>query len=138
MFKATMHVTHKKWLDELAGEISIVYSEVVNEEVNGNMFTYAFDAETLNEWGPDSIDAFLKGCRDLYASKNSVEPMWFYSWFDQQYSQIRIGAVSQRHEALPFGCDLNFCELHVVVRGLIIGDSGLFTSGKLNVWKSNI
>ncbi|MCP4267956.1 MAG: hypothetical protein GY777_20700 [Candidatus Brocadiaceae bacterium] len=133
-----MHITHKKWLNELEDEISIVYSEVAKEEANGNLVTFVVTAEVLNEWGADSIDAFIKGCRDLYASRNTSEPMWFYSWYDQQASQLRVGAISQRHEVLPFGCDLNLCELQAVIRGLFNSDSGLFTSGRLNVWQSNI
>ncbi len=133
-----MHETHKKWLAELGSEISIVYSGVVDEEAGGNMFAFGVTTEALNEWGADSLDAFIKDCRDLYASKNRVESMWFYCWYDQLASQIKVGAISQRHESLPFSCDVKLDELQVVIRGLFNSDSGLFTRGELNVWRSAI
>lgn len=136
--KSTMHETHKRWLKELNDELLLTYSEILNDQANGNKNSFGFDSELLNEWGADSVDAFLNGCRDLYAEKNTGQRMWFYCWFNQQSSQIAMGAIFQRHGNLPFDCELRLCELQTVVRGLFNSDSGLFTRAKLDVWQSPI
>jgi hypothetical protein len=133
-----MHPTLNNWLKELEGEIKIVNSNEANEEAQANMFTFGFNSELLNEWGVDSVRGFLTACSALYSTKSSVVPMWFYSWFDEQASQIRISAISERHGQLPFRSEVNLCNMDSLVDGFFKGDSGLFINGSLNVWRSSI
>ncbi|MFV1922521.1 MAG: hypothetical protein ACMZ63_07960 [Methylotenera sp.] len=133
-----MHSTLNKWLIELEEETVIVTSTNINEEAHGNMVTFGFNQNLLTEWGKESVSNFIKGCADLYSKKSNDLAMVFYSWFDEQASQIRISAVSQSHGKLPFKCKLNRVKLNEVVNGIYAGDSGLFTKGELDVWQQNI
>ncbi len=134
-----MHSTLQQWLNELNDEVSIVHSSDINEEANGNLITFGVSDDVLNEWGEDSVIAFIEGCRDLFRSKCGGTGMWFYSWFDEQASQLRISAVSNRNETLPFQCKLCICKLSEMVHGIFFGNTGLFSDKKrLNVWKVDI
>ena len=133
-----MHSTLNKWLEELEEEISIVASNEIDEEANGNMVTYGFNRDSLEDWEKESVVDFLAGCAEVYRTKSSGIAMVFYSWFDEQAGQIRISSVSQAHKKLPFGCKLNSTDLSQVVNGLFVEDSGLYTKGVLDVWCQNI
>ncbi len=133
-----MHSTLKQWLKELENEINIVASVEINEEANGNMFTFGCNEEMLHDWGKGSVTEFLSNCASLYQRKNIESPMIFYAWLDEQAGQIRISAVSLSHGKLPFGCKLNLTNIESVVSGIFSSDSGLFTNGVLDVWQKNI
>ena len=133
-----MHSTLNKWLAELEEETVIVTSKDINEEAHGNMVTFGFNQNLLQEWGKESVSNFIKGCADLYSKKSNGLAMVFYSWFDEQASQIRISAVSQSHSKLPFKCKFNYAKLSELVNGIYDEDSGLFTKGELDVWQKSI
>jgi len=133
-----MHSTLNKWLEELEEETAIVTSNEINEEANGNMVTFDFNHDSLEDWDKDSIVDFLAGCAEVYRTKSDGIAMVFYSWFDEQAGQIRISSVRQAHKKLPFGCKLNSTDLSQVVKGLFNEDSGLYTNGALDVWCQNI
>lgn len=133
-----MHNTLKKWLAELEEETVIVCAEEVNQEARQNMVSFGFNHDSLEEWGKDSVIAFITECASLYHRKGSVSEMLFYSWFDEQAGQIRISAVDKRYGILPFGCQLNKVNLNELVDGIYADDSGLFTNGKLDIWQKTL
>jgi hypothetical protein len=133
-----MHSTLNKWLEELEEETSIVTSNEIDEEANGNMVTFGFNHDSLKDWDKGSVLDFIAGCAEIYRTKSDGIAMVFYSWFDEQAGQIRMSSVSQAHKKLPFGCKLNSTDLSQVVNGLFTEDSGLYTKGTLDVWCQNI
>ena len=133
-----MHTTLSKWLEELEEETKIFVSDEINEEAQSNMVSFDFSEDLLNEWGKESVTEFLYACANLYGRRSGEKKIVFYSWFDEQAGQIRISAVSQTHDKLPFSCKLNSVSLSQVVNGFYSGDSGLFTNGALDVWCQNI
>jgi len=132
-----MHQELKQWSNELVDEVSVHHLDSANEEGNENLFTFSFNGEMLASWGHESLGLFISKCYEIYSKKTS-EPMWFYSWLDEQAGQLCISAVSQRHEKLPFSCGINEIELKQLVKEIFQGNSGIYTSGKLNLWKKNI
>lgn len=132
-----MHSTLSKWLEEL-GKTKIYTSDQVNDEARANMVSFGVNEGLLQEWGKESLTEFLHGCANLYQRKSNDLKMVFYSWFDEQASQIRISAVSQVHGKMPFSCKLNSTNLSEVVNGIYSNDSGLYTKGVLYVWCQNI
>ena len=137
MYK-TIHSTLNNWLEELEKETVIVTSESINEEAHGNMVTFGFTQNLLKEWGKESVGNFIKCCAELYSKKCNSLAMVFYSWYDEQSGQIRISAVSQSHDKLPFKCKLNRVNLNELVNVFFTDDSGLFTKGELDVWQQSI
>lgn len=133
-----MHSTLNSWLEELEVETQIVTSEKIDDEANGNMVSFGFNADLLNEWGKDSIHDFLISCSMLYGRKGSDLKMIFYSWFDEQAGQIRISSVRESHGRLPFGCKTNSVNLNELVSGFYSDDSGLYSKGELDVWQKSI
>lgn len=133
-----MHSTLEKWLSELEQETVILASDKINEEAGGNMVSFGFNEDLLQEWGKESVNKFIHGCADLYQRKSGGLNMVFYSWFDEQAGQIRISAVSQKHGKLPFGYKLKLAELTQVVDGIFSNNSGVYTKGALDVWCQNI
>lgn len=133
-----MHTTLNKWLEELEDETRLYVLDEVNQEAQANMVAFGFNEALLNEWGKESVTAFLNACAKLYHRKGGGHNFVFYSWLDEQAAQIRISAVSQTHEKLPFSCKLNPTNLSQVVNGIYRGDSGLFTKGALDLWCQNI
>ncbi|TQV65575.1 hypothetical protein FKG94_28535 [Exilibacterium tricleocarpae] len=133
-----MHTTLNKWLEELEEETEMTVSEDINEEARSNMVSFGFNEGLLKEWGKESVQEFLIGCADLYQRKSRDLKMVFYSWFDEQAGQIRISAISQAHNKLPFACELNLTNLSQVVNGIYSEGSGLYTKGALDVWCKNI
>jgi len=134
----TMHSTLNSWLEELEVETQIVTSEKIDDEANGNMVSFGFNADLLNEWGKDSIHDFLISCSMLYGRKGSDLKMIFYSWFDEQAGQIRISSVRENHGRLPFECNTNSVNLNELVNGFYSDDSGLYSKGELDVWQKSI
>ncbi len=134
----TMHTTLNSWLEELEEETLIVTSDIIDDEVNGNMVSFGFNGELLHEWGKDSLNEFLTGCSRLYGRKCNDLDLIFYSWLDEQAGQIRISAVRQDHDRLPFKCKLNRVSLSELVNGIYAEDSGLFSKGELDVWQQSI
>ncbi len=133
-----MHATLKQWLDELEEEIALVTSSDINNEAHGNMVTFGFDEELLNQWGEDSISAFLESCYELYKRKSSETKLVFYSWLDEKASQIRISAVSQSHGKLPFRNKIAKVGRTELVKCICAIDSGVYKNGILNVWHKNL
>jgi len=134
-----LHSSLQVWLDELIEEVSLINSPDLNYEANEHLITFDVSESELAAWGKESVNNFILGCRDVYASKTNAVPMQFYCWFDELASQLRISAVSSRHNKLPFRCKLNLCELPEMVQGLFNNDCGLYnTNTKLNVWCSGI
>ncbi|MCQ3831156.1 hypothetical protein HXX02_17115 [Microbulbifer elongatus] len=123
---------------ELEAEVDIVSSDEIDEEARSNMVSIGFSKASIDEWGEESVLEFLKGCADLYERKICDLNMVFYSWLDESAGQIRISAVSQAHNKLPFGCRLNSVNLRQFVNGLYSEDSGLYTKGALDVWRQDI
>lgn len=74
----------------------------MNEQKLVPLFIPTLIAILVNQWGEDSISAFLESCSELYKRKSSETKLVFYSWLDEKASQIRISAVSQSHGKLPF------------------------------------
>lgn len=132
-----MHNTLKTWLDELE-ELDITTSTGINEEAQANMVTFGFSDSALKEWGKASVYEFIASCAKLYEKKSKNLNMVFYAWLDELAGQIRLSAVSQCHNALPFGCKLNRTDLNHVVEGIYAGESGLHTTGVLDIWIHNI
>lgn len=65
--------------------------------------------------------------------------MTFYCWLDELAKQIRMSAVSQSHEQLPFRCSINSLALIPFSNSLAVRISGVYSSEeKLNVWQSQI
>lgn len=133
-----MHATLNNWLEELEEEIEIVSPEDINVEARSNRVSFDFDEGLLTEWGRESVQEFLNSCANLYQRKSRGMKLIFYSWFDEQAGQIRISAVSQAYNKLPFACGLNSTDLSQVVNGIYSGDSGLYSKGVLDVWCKNI
>lgn len=133
-----MHTTLKKWLRELEDETTITKSSSINEEAHNNMVTFGLSEESLGDWGVSSVVEFLESCCSIYRSRSPGQEMCFYAWFDEQAGQIRISAVSQSHNKLPFRCQLNMVELNEMVQGVFETDSGLFSREALDVWRKNI
>ncbi|WP_444941527.1 hypothetical protein ACJJI3_03590 [Microbulbifer sp. ZKSA004] len=133
-----MYSTLKRWIEELETDVEIVSSHEINEEAGSNLFSFGFNQYLLSEWGRDSVQDFLASCADIYKRKCSGSAMVFYSWLDNQAGQIRISAVSESHNKLPFGCKINMTSLEQVVDDIFSNDSGLYTKGALDVWCKNI
>ena len=134
-----MHDTLKKWLEEMDTEISIVQSEDIITEAQGNQLSFGVSEDVLNEWGQQSVLEFITGCKDLYRSKKQGRPMQFYVWFDEQAGQLRVSAVSSRHQRLPFDCAVYQCSITELVEGLFSGFSGLYSDNpRLNLWVDSI
>lgn len=129
-----MNETLEKWIDELGDELELINSPEVNTEANNNMYTFGIKPE----WGKDSVTTFINQCSEIYASKTNGQPMWFYSWYDDQAFQLRISAVSQSHKKLPFRCKLNSVSLSQVAQDAFNNNNGITSQGKLNVWQTNI
>ena len=133
-----MHLTFIKYIEELNADFSLLQSVEVSEEAGENMYTFGVSEELLQEWGIDSVAAFLTEVSNLYAALCKSQ-MLFYSWFDEMASQIRLSAISIQHGKLPFGCDIELCELEQLVAGIFAGNSGLFIEpNKLLVWQKQI
>ena len=133
-----MHATLEKWLEELADVAEIIASDEINEEARSNMVLFACNEDLLQTWGKESVIEFLQGCAELYKRKSRGLNMVFYSWFDEQTGHIRVSAVSQTHGKLPFACKINLSKLNQVVDGIYSNNSGLYTTGALDVWQQNI
>ncbi len=129
-----MNETLQKWLNELNEELLLIHSTEVNTEANSNMFTFGINSE----WTKDSVATFINKCSELYALKNNGQPMWFYSWYDDQAFQLRISAISQVHKELPFRCKLKSVSINQVVKDVFSNSNALASKGKLNVWQTNI
>lgn len=85
--------------------------------------------------GKESVIKFVFDCKDLYVTKADSIPIKFYCWFDELSSQLRLSAISSQHNKLPFGCQLNVCDLSEIVHGLFNNDSGLYSkNAKLYIW----
>lgn len=131
--------TLQTWLDELDDEVVLLHSSNLNSEANHNIVTFGISEDNLREWGLESINNFILACRDMYATRTNSIPMQFYCWFDQQAGQLRISAVSSEHNKLPFGCQLNVCDLSEVMQGFLNNNNGLGGEhDKLNVWCCSI
>lgn len=124
----------EKWILELSEELGLIPSSEVNEEARSNMFTFGID-ET---WSNEDIVNFIFKCSEVYASKNTLQPMWFYSWYDDQAFQLRLSAVSQEHKKLPFGCNLKQVSIEDIAQDVINQTNGLMKNNKLNIWQTNI
>jgi hypothetical protein len=124
----------EKWILELPEELDLIQSSEVNEEARSNMFTFGID-ET---WSNKDIVNFISKCAEVYASKNTLQPMWFYSWYDDQAFQLRLSAVSQEHKKLPFGCTLKQVAIEDIAQDVINQTNGLMKNNKLNIWQTNI
>ena len=133
-----MHRTLNKWLEELEKETTVVTSNEINEEANSNMVTFGFSQDSIEDWDKDSVVDFLAGCAEVYRIKSDGIAMVFYSWFDQQAGQIRISAVNQVHDKLPFKCKLRQVSLNEMVNGIYAENTGLSNNGVLDVWQQNI
>jgi hypothetical protein len=134
-----LHRTLKTWLHELNDEVSFINSSDLNTDANNHLVTFGVSESDLTEWGKESVSNFILGCRDLYSTKTNSIPMRFYCWFDELSSQLRISAISNQHNKLPFGCELNVCDLSEMVQGLFNNDGGLYSkNAKLNLWCSGI
>lgn len=134
-----IHHTLKTWLAELEHEVRLLHSTDLKDEAQKNLVTFGVSACALDEWGEESILNFISGCKSLYASKTNGTSMQFYSWFDEQASQLRVSAVSSCHGKLPFGCELSLCTLAEIVNCLYTHDSGLYDKEhRLKVWCSDI
>jgi len=124
----------EKWILELSEELDLIQSPEVNEEARSNMFTFG-----INEtWNNNDIVNFISKCSEVYASKNRLQPMWFYSWYDDQAFQLRLSAVSQEHKKLPFGCTLKQVAIEDIAQDVINQTNGLMKNNKLNIWQTNI
>ncbi len=133
-----MHTTLNKWLEELEDETTILDSCEINKESRSNMVSLDFNEGLLKECGKESLIEFLDGCAKLYQRKGRNLQLVFYAWFDESAGQIRISAVSQCHDKLPFSCKLKFTSLAELVNGIYSNDSGLYTKGALDVWYQKI
>lgn len=130
-----MHSTLNEWLTELEDEIELITSDDINVEANSNMVTFGVNESIFKDWGESSVIAFLSGCADLYQAKSQGINMVFYSWYDDMSGQLRISAVSQKHESLPFRCKLNTVCLDKLVGGIC---SETDNEGNLDVWRRSI
>ena len=134
-----LHRTLQTWLHELNEEVTLISSPDLNSEANNHLISFGVSECDLTEWGKESVNNFILGCRDLHAIKTNSVPMQFYCWFDEQAGQLRLSAVSSKHNKLPFRCKLNVCELSEMIDGLFNNDSGLYSkNAKLNIWCSGI
>ncbi|PKF56464.1 hypothetical protein CW748_09720 [Alteromonadales bacterium alter-6D02] len=136
MPRGLMHSTLNQWLRELEIETQIVHSTDINEEANSNMVTFGTNESLLQDWGKDSIKAFVLECAELYNLKNTVAPMTFYSWYDEMAGQIRISAVSACHGKLPFRCNVNQVGLGAFIESFYTQSS--IEPYTLNVWLKGI
>ena len=64
-----MHSTLNKWLEELDEEAVVIASNEIEEEALGNMVTFGFSDDLLEEWGKGSVSEFLTACATLYKKK---------------------------------------------------------------------
>lgn len=132
-----MHNMLRQWLIELE-EMVLLCAEDIHQEAKQNMVSFDFNQNLLIEWSEDSVIELISECANLYYRKSGISEMLFYAWFDEQAGQIRISAVSQSHEKLPFICKLNQVTLNELVNGVYADDSGLYTKGKLDIWQQKI
>ena len=129
-----MNNTGEKWVLELSEELELIQSSKVNEEARANMYAFGI-GET---WNKKDIKSFILACSEVYASKNTSEPMWFYTWYDDQAFQLRLSAVSKKHKKLPFRCNLKQVSMMDVAQDVIDQSNGLLKNNMLNIWKTNI
>ncbi|WP_152995634.1 hypothetical protein [Pseudoalteromonas sp. 10-33] len=123
-----------KVFDGIALPLKIVTSSDINEEANGNMLSFTFD---LFEREEEFFSLFLNYCTELYKNTVNDELLTIYCWLDELAGQIRLSAVSQSHEKLPFRVDLNNLPLEQFCESLVIGCSGIYSKpGNLNVWQT--
>ncbi len=134
-----MNAVLNQWIEEMREEHQITQSLEINEEAINNMVVYRMPHEDVNTYSKGELCEFLSAHLQFYRSKTSGIPMYYYAWFDEQAGQLRISAVSQKHNQLPFGCELQECELETLVKSVISRSSGLFTKEqRLKVWKECI
>ncbi|WP_064435687.1 hypothetical protein [Pseudoalteromonas neustonica] len=123
-------------LEELAGSLRVIVSNEINVEAQENMMAFAINALGNTE---GSIIAFLRDSKDVYTNAKPNVRMTFYCWLDELAGQIRMSAVSQSYEQLPFRCGINSLALIPFSNSLAVGISGVYSSEeKLNVWQSQI
>lgn len=84
--------------------------KLLDAEISTNMWAISFD----NQIKDTSMDKLLEFINNLVDKKkqqvselNISCTVIFYLWFDEMASQLRFNIISDSHNKLPFGCELN-------------------------------
>ncbi|MBC3767460.1 hypothetical protein [Neptunicella marina] len=131
----TLHFVFEQWLSELESELNLVEASDINEEANGNLFTFAILTLDPTPLNTEQIEDFISKCLHIYQAKNTGLAKVFYCWLDEQAGQIRTSAISASHNKLPFRCNLKSCSSSELAYSIKSNESGLFSCRQLNVWQ---
>ena len=124
-----------EWAREFADEFQLVVGEHIHSEARGNMHSFSFSDETRKALAPDDVCAFVLACADAAQRHPLSEPYVFYAWYDEQADQLRMSAVGQRFERLPFRRALSEATLDVVASHFL-GRLDVPLEHSLPVWKT--
>jgi hypothetical protein len=83
----------------------------LQEEIRQNTWWISLSQQQVEQLTPDDLREFINRIidnrRQQVLTAQTDHGMYFYLWFDEMACQLRFSLISDVHEKLPFGCNVN-------------------------------